>query len=274
MNWNWVRLRKHLTIALLLVFCSLGHQVQASVSAKSGITNVSVELVPTVFFEPVQADASAFRKLPFETVELMILNSEQAQALGFINISDVQMFFQTGTSPQQGKEYLVIVEAWQRFEVRRAKYMKAYVKAVEVEAVKLGKSVDLSAMETYSDTDASKIDSTLVKYGVSFRTVFVVEVEREEGKPVSLIEYFNGSRRMLAKIEVAGSASPSLTKELPGVFKLLTGFEGISSFLRDVTSARQQIWDGFLSDTGVQPNLQVLGWAFKPSATAPPEPGR
>ena len=269
MNWNFVWPRKPFTLVLLLLFCSLGHQVQASSSTKSGITNVSVELVPTVFFEPLQADADAFRKLPFETVELMILSSQQAQALGFINISDVQLFFQTGTSPQRGKEYLVIVEAWQRFAVRRAKYMKTYVEAVES-----GNSVDMSAMETYSDLDVSKVDSTLVKYGVSFRTVFVVEVEQEEGKPVSLIEYFNGTRRMLAKIEVAGSASPSLTNALPGVFKLLTGFEGISSFLRDVTSARQQIWDGFLRDPEVQPDLQVLGWAFKSSSSASMVPGR
>lgn len=250
-------------VAVIAFLSLLATSAKGQPVGKGGVTNVSVALVPSIFFEPVEATTSPFQKLPFETVELMVLNTDQAQALGFADASEIKLFFESdGTEPLKN-DYLVIVEAWQRFEVRRASGVKSYIEAVE-----LGNGVDLSSATPFSFDPSEKL-TTLVKYGVSFRTIFVVEINKEEGAPTKLDEYFNGSRRILARIEIAGSASPGLTKALPGVFKLLTGYDGISAFLRSVTAARQEIWDGFLKDSPDQPNLQVLGWAFRPKRTEP-----
>lgn len=253
-----------------LVPLVLGLALITPAFAQRYITNVSADYAPTLFFETKQS--TPFDKLPFETVELSVLSTAEAFKLGFIPDENMaRVLLPTGdvTTASSGKSYLVVVESWQRFEVIPAQGVVAFLDAVEK-----GTPLDFSALDTFSPgLPAEKVRKTLIKLGVSFRVVFVLEAEKSPaGAAVPLDEYFRGNRRILAKIEIAGAGSAEMTAKLPSVFNLLSGQEGLQTFLRQATEARQQIW-GVLRESSSRPQHQVLGWAFKPTSPSPQPPG-
>ncbi|HRI74858.1 MAG TPA: hypothetical protein PLB31_10360, partial [Fimbriimonadaceae bacterium] len=82
-------------------------------------------------------------------------------------------------------------------------------------------------------------------------------------QPIPLSDYFNGNRRILARIEIVGASSGETSRSLPGVLELLSGSAGLSTFLTRTTTSRQGIWDVLSRGTDSPlPNPQILGWAF------------
>lgn len=239
---------------------AIGLASRSFAQQSGGMRNVSTDLFPSLYFKPIASEPGWFQKLPYETVELMILDTSEASQLGFISDEYLKVASEMLGESGNPKNYLVIVESWQRFDVRKAEGVSAYIRAVETNG-----NIDVSSLQTYSEANGNTeaIVTRLIKVGVSFRTIFVLEKEFQNGQPIPLSDYFSGNRRILARIEIVGASSGETSRSLPGVLELLSGSAGLSTFLTKTTTSRQGIWDALSRGTDSPlPNPQILGWAF------------
>lgn len=228
------------------------HVVRTTPKGGSRIRSVSIDLTPSLFFVKSQSP-TPFKKLPYETAEVEVLLQDEAMAQGFISTSDKVLL---GSS-----NYFVAIESWQRFEFDLVDGVNDYLAAIESTGTVDFETINLPTSQ------GVKLRRTLIKRGVAFRVVLIVQVtgEKHPNGELPMSEVVKGltqSRNVWAKIELAGVGSSSMTESLPGAFTLLSGQEGVSEFMRQATSARQKVWDSFRDETSV-PDLQVLGWKFK-----------